>query len=348
MGALSTSAGRSWSDLNGDREPQENELGPVNNRFFGTPRITQGFTPEYLDGWGDRNHNWQASVSLQHQLAPGVGINVGYHRISFHNFETRNNTAMLADGVTEVSSANYDEFCVTRPSDPRLPGGGGGEICGLYDIDAAGFGRSFRTISSSTDFGNQTSVFNGFDVTIDARFDNGASIGGGLNGGRTTTDNCEIKPDSPDSRFCHQTAPIASSLEVKLNGVYPLPWWGLQTSAVLQSVPGIPIRANLSYSAADVRFVRDPTRTLTNRSRVTVNNLTDPWSDREVRLLQVDVRLTKIFQAGPARIQGAFDIYNLFNDDAVLALNSTFGTDWQRPLIVMGARIAKFGFQVNW
>ena len=40
VGAVSTSAGRSWADLNGDREPQENELGPVTNSFFGSPRIT--------------------------------------------------------------------------------------------------------------------------------------------------------------------------------------------------------------------------------------------------------------------------------------------------------------------
>ena len=211
-----------------------------------------------------------------------------------------------------MGSANYDEFCVTRPSDQRLPEGGWGEICGLYDIDAAAFGRSFTTVSNSTDFGNRTEVFNGFDVTVDARFDNGASIGGGVNGGRTTTDNCEIKPDSPDSRFCNQTRPIASNLEVKLNGVYPLPWWGLQASAVLQNIPGIPITANLSYSASAVRFVNDPTRTLTNRSRVTVTNLTDPWSDREARLTQVDVRVTKIFQAGLPGYRGRsiFTIYS--------------------------------------
>ena len=348
VGAVSTSTGRSWFDANGDREAQESELGPVQNTAFGTVNIVQAFAPEYLEGWGDRNHNWQASVSLQHQLAPGIGLNVGYHRISFNNFEARDNTALLADGVTQVSSANYDEYCVTAPTDTRLGRASGSEICGLYDIGAAAFGRSFTTISNSTDFGNQTEVFNGFDVTLDARFDNGASLGGGLNGGRTTTDNCEIKPDSPDRRFCHQTRPIASNLEVKLNGVYPLPWWGLQASAVLQNLPGIPILANLSYAAAATRFVGDPTRTLTNASRVTINNLIDPWSEREVRLTQVDVRLTKIFQAGPARIQGAIDIYNLFNHDGVLALNNTFGTDWQRPLNVMGARIAKFGFQVNW
>ena len=198
----------------------------------------------------------------------------------------------------------------------------------------------------ASNFGSRTEVYNGIDVTIDARFDNGASISGGLSTGQTTTDNCAVKPDSPDSRFCNQTQPFAAQTQVKLNGVYPLPWWGLQASAVLQNIPGIPIRANLSYANAAV--APSLGRSLTGTSRVTVSNLFDPWLMREPRLTQLDLRLTKILQLGAARVQGSFDVYNLLNDDAVLALNTTFGTAWLRPRGVMGARIAKFGVQVNW
>ena len=346
VGAVVNSANRSWSDANGDFLPQESELGPLSNSFFGTPVIRRKFDPDLLSGWAKRDNNWQIAASIQHQLAAGVGINVGYHRTSFGNFRQSDNTALLADGVTQVSSANYDEFCVTVPTDTRLPGGGGNVVCGLYDIDAAGFGRSFTTISLASNFGTQTEVYNGFDVTIDARFDNGASLNGGLSTGRTTTDNCEIKPDSPDSRFCNLTKPFAATTQVKLSGVYPLPWWGLQASAVLQNIPGIPILANRSFSSAEVAASLG--RPLTGASRVTVNNLIGPWELREPRLNQVDVRLTKILQLGPARVQGSFDIYNLFNDDAVLALNNTLGDAWQLPSNVMGSRIAKFGFQVNW
>ena len=346
VGAVVTSVNRSWSDANGDFVPQASELGPRSNSFFGTPVIRRAFDPNLLNGWGVRDNNWQVSASVQHQLAPGVGINVGYHRTWFGNFRQNDNTALLADGVTQVGLANYDTYCVTAPTDARLPGGGGNEICGLYDIDAAAFGRSFTTVTLASNFGSRTEVYNGIDVTIDARFDNGASISGGLSTGQTTTDNCAVKPDSPDSRFCNQTQPFAAQTQVKLNGVYPLPWWGLQASAVLQNIPGIPIRANLSYANAAV--APSLGRSLTGASRVTVSNLFDPWLMREPRLTQLDLRLTKILQLGAARVQGSFDVYNLLNDDAVLALNTTFGTAWLRPRGVMGARIAKFGVQVNW
>jgi hypothetical protein len=40
-----------------------------------------------------------------------------------------------------VSPADYDEYCITTPVDPRLPGGGGQQVCNLYDVSQAKFGQ---------------------------------------------------------------------------------------------------------------------------------------------------------------------------------------------------------------
>ena len=40
-----------------------------------------------------------------------------------------------------VTPADYDPYCVTAPVDTRLPGGGGYQVCGLYDIKPAKFGQ---------------------------------------------------------------------------------------------------------------------------------------------------------------------------------------------------------------
>ena len=42
-----------------------------------------------------------------------------------------------------------------------------------------------------------------------------------------------------------------------------------------------------------------------------------------------------------------FDLYNLFNNNAVLAVNSTYGPDWLKPTQVIDARLAKFSFQLD-
>ena len=48
----------------------------------------------------------------------------------------------------------YDSYCVTAPRDPRLPGGGGNQICGFMDIKREFFGlRPNNLVVSSDEFG---------------------------------------------------------------------------------------------------------------------------------------------------------------------------------------------------
>ena len=62
---------------------------------------------------------------MQHELAPNVALNVGYYRTWYGGFLATDNLA--------VTPADFDPFCVTAPSDPRLPNAGD-PVCGLYDI----------------------------------------------------------------------------------------------------------------------------------------------------------------------------------------------------------------------
>jgi hypothetical protein len=67
----------------------------------------------------------------------------------------------------------------------------------------------------------------------------------------------------------------------------------------------------------------------------------------EDRRTQVDVRLTKIVQVGRVRVQGRFDVYNVFNTSGILAENLTYGTSWLRPIGILGARLFKIVAQVD-
>ena len=42
------------------------------------------------------------------------------------------------------------------------------------------------------------------------------------------------------------------------------------------------------------------------------------------------------------------DAYNLLNDDAPLAVNDTYGSQWQVPESILLARFVKFGAQFTW
>ncbi len=69
-----------------------------------------------------------------------------------------------------VEPGDFDEYCVTAPTDPRLPGGGGNEICGLYDVNPDKFGQVRNEIIRADPNGyTMEQVFDGLDVTVNSR-----------------------------------------------------------------------------------------------------------------------------------------------------------------------------------
>ena len=58
----------------------------------------------------------------------------------------------------------------------------------------------------------------------------------------------------------------------------------------------------------------------------------------------VDMRLAKTVRVGKTRFEGQLDV---FNANSVRLVTNTFGSAWQRPLAILGARMVKLGFQVQ-
>ena len=75
-----------------------------------------------------------------------------------------------------VTAADYDQFCVTAPSDARLPGGGGYPICGLSNIKADKFLDINRQqlVEASSKYGEDKRR-NHFGVGINARLARGSN-----------------------------------------------------------------------------------------------------------------------------------------------------------------------------
>jgi hypothetical protein len=66
------------------------------------------------------------------------------------------------------------------------------------------------------------------------------------------------------------------------------------------------------------------------------------------RLNQVDFRLSKVFRfASSSRILANVDLYNMFNTSPTLALNTTYGSAWLRPLQILQGRLLKFSAQLD-
>lgn len=362
---IATAASRTWTD-DGDYVPECNlidpfvngECGRLSNVNLGQPIPSTNYAEEVLRGWGRRRFMWQGGVSLQQELRPGIALNVGYFRTWHGNFTTTENTAL--------TPADFNPYCITAPVDARLGAASGNQICGLYDQTAAKFGQISNLVQPASNFGKQYDRFDGVDVSVNARFGRGGVVNGGVSTGRTVADNCAVVQTNPQipltvsfaaasrssNAFCHVVLPWSAQTQVKMNASYPLPWWGLQVSGTLQSLPGIPVFASYVATNAEIapslgrNLASCPTPTGACASFVNVAVL-PPNTKFEDRFSQVDFRLAKTIRLGKARVQGMFDLYNLFNSSAVLAESFFYGPAWLRPSAVLSARLAKFGAQID-
>jgi hypothetical protein len=173
------------------------------------------------------------------------------------------------------------------------------------------------------------------------------------------TDNCDMvrqlpeinEPGNPafngltqSTAFCQIEYPFLT--QAKLLGSYTFPF-DVQVSATYQNLPGPPITANAVFTSAQI----EPSlgRPLSSGATATIN-IVKPGEMYAGRLNQMDLRFTKIFRFGNRQVQRMFDLYNALNDNAVLQVNTAYGTDgagWLAPQTILPARLMKFGVQVN-
>jgi len=350
VNAIASTTTRTWNDLNSNYVPdcdlrsplQNGECGPMANQRFGTQIPTTQYLDDVLTGWHVRPSNWQLSASLQQELRPNLSMTAGYFRTWHRRFRATDNLA--------VAPSDFDQFCVVLPTNPRIPGGGGNELCGLYDLNPSRFGQVNNVVTQASKFGEQSQTYNGVDLTLNARFGAGGLLAGGVSFGRTSVDDCGVRPDSPERLFCDRTPPWTNETYVKLAGSYPLPW-GLSASATFQNLPGILYQANVVYtnsqiasslgrnlSACGTAVTCTATRTVT---------VTEPGSLAEDRLKQLDVRLAKTLRIGGLRLKPAFDVYNLFNASTILRVNNTYSARWPQPTDLLGGRLFKLSADID-
>ena len=335
-------ANRTWTD-NGNfvpecdfLAPEENrECGALGNLNFGKPNITTFFDPEYLNGSGVRMGNWETLVGIQQQLIPRVALNAGYFRRWYTDFLTTQNRA--------VAPQDFDHYCINAPADPRLPNGGSYEICGLYDVKLSSFGRSDNYVTFASKFGEQTEVFDGVNVNINAQIRRGVTLAGGFSTGRTRTNRCFVV-DTPQALYqCDVRPPFLT--QVKFLGSYELPR-GFQVSGTFQSYPGTPITA--THTVPNSQIAPSLGRNLSSGANGTSTvELIAPGTMFSERLNQMDLRFSKSFRVGSVRVKGNLDVYNLFNINTVLRMNTVYGSNWLQPALITQARLFRLGGQVD-
>jgi hypothetical protein len=354
-----TSTTRSWADADGDYVPdcdlalpaRNGECGAMANQDFGSVLSVLQFDRDLLEGWSKRLHNWQFSGGVQHAILPRASVAVDYWRTWYGNF--------VAIDHRGYGPQDFDTFSITAPTDPRLPGGGGYAISGLYDVKPGAFGRPAAGFATrAANFGEQSEVWNGVDVSFKARPGTGILVQGGTSTQKRSTNNCEIvaqvaaaaPPErggtlpayNPSQLFCDVAGTFLTQL--KLIGAYTVPRIDVEVAASLQNLAGPPVTA--VYTASNAQVQASLGRSLAGGASSVDVDLIEPRSLYGDRINQLDLRVAKIIRFGTTRLTAGLDVYNVLNSSAVLELNDAFDS-WQQPLSILTARFAKVVLQLN-
>ena len=320
------------------RYPGQVACGPINNPLFGQVGTrTTNYDPAIVTGWHVRPNNWELQASMQRELIPRVSVYAGYTRRWFGNLTATRNL--------NVSNGDYTPYCVPIPADSRLPGGGGGEQCGLFDINR--IIAPNNVIFNSSDIGGIDDIYDGFDFEVNARLPRNVLVSGGVSVGRERVDNCNLISDLSlafngprTEEYCNDRPPFHP--QVKGQFASPLPW-GVSVSATFQSLSGPQLSANYPLSNA----IASPSLGRNFTAVPPTINLLPPGSLYGDRIYQTDLRLSKAFRRGRTTVRPTVSIYNLFNANPVQTYNNTFGPAWLAPTVILQARFVDIGVQVD-
>ena len=383
-----SSTTRQWTDANSNFVPdcvlenlqQNGECGTVANLGFGGAAPVTTWAEDARTGWGVREYSYQTTLALQHELVPGVGLTVGFYRTDWKNQQAIINNAL--------SPSDYTPYCLTAPTNPRLDDASGRQVCGLYDESPAKVGQRSAERKRAKDIagadGLPSEVFNGLDISMNARFGQGGVVMGGVAMGRTLFDYC-WQNNLPNVNlistpgFTAVSGAVSSYLprtdgfcsiqtawwdgvgsQIKLQAVYPLPL-DFTVSGTYKLLPGIPIPAtwvvpnslvapSLGRDLAACRGLTGAACTATTSVALLPNtnyqgNLSAVKTDE--RINQLDMRLTKLFRLGSSRLQAIAELYNVFNIRPAQGIIGTYGPAWQFPFAILGGRLFKIGAQID-
>jgi hypothetical protein len=369
----------------------------------GIPSAVTAYCNQYgdslVDGWGRRRGEWQFDVGIQQEILPRLSAEFIYHRRNYTNIVTSDQLQIgcdryngpedvraCQDGVLNYTSQSYDFFTVTAPLDPRLPGGGGYKVLGVYDSKRT---LPVGTPTVQTYMDERKYTWNGFDTNFTWRGPQGILAMAGTSTGRTQRDTCYAELDAPNVRGregheaeagCRSLMPFQTSVKGAVS--YNVPKVDVLVSTVFQSLPGTEITAQLTYSKDQVTWSPASAARATQPCAIPTNGVgcfinaqggvpfgvptattvpvqlllsNELWGER---VTTFDVKLAKNIRFSGRRLNLGVDVYNVVNSDAITSYNANYTVDnpatpavevnnWHNPMGLVSPRFVRLQVQFD-
>ena len=296
---------RSWNDANGNLLPESDELGPPTRQFGGLfTRIDPDIQRPYSD---------EFNIGVERELMPNVNFAVHYFR--------RHNRRMYSALNAAVPLSAYTEVTVDGPQGPVT----------AFDQDPDTLGLADFVVTNIDGLEND---YNGLEFTFTKRMADKWQLVAGYTVGkgeglyfnrRTSQENF----NNPNLNINRENAIINqdSTHIVKIIGTYILP-------------------GDFSFSTNLKYFTGQP---LLETLRVRLNQGRQTISARprgETRLQNVtlwDIRFSKSFNIGEARLEATVDVFNVLNENVATNINTTLGSSFGRISQILPPRVARVG-----
>ena len=296
-----------------------------------------------------------------------MSVSGTYYRRQFYDLPVTDNLLR--------TPADYRAVNVVSPLD--------GEVFQVYTVATAAQLAQVQDFDTNAG-SDRKQIYNGGDITFNARLPRGGTLFGGFTMERTLRVTCD-EPDDPNFlRFCDDREnDIPYVQQFKFAGTYPV-GWGIQASASFQSINGRPIGTYSGTAAADRNRILGPgygdvgspigTRWLISRTTTYAANCQAPCTPGALvvpgmteaqltiplkpggqelldRINQLDLSLAKWFELGASRrLQLQMDVFNVINANPVLGWRSVnFGTPTYGQVSgILNPRVFRFGAQFRW
>lgn len=266
-----------WTDPNRDLVFQPDELGPLLSRAGGSITV--------FDSGLNRPSTNELSASVDHELFSGLKLTGA--------FTYRTERDRYAPQDVGVPFSAYQPLAVRDIGRDGLPGTADDVDFTVFNQDPATRGQNRFVIANSAAL-NQT--YRGLEITAAKRFSNRWQMLAGYTASRTIVNAENVR--SPNDLINSRGPALFDRTHMfKLTGSYLFPY-DVSVSGNFRTQTGLPVTRVATYALT--------------QGNVTVN--VEPLgSERLNRMTTVDLRVSKVFRAGPGDLELMLDAYNLGN-----------------------------------
>jgi hypothetical protein len=299
---------------NGDDIAQDNEIGPSNNRTFGT------VPDRHFDPTSKRPFDMEYSLGVEREVVAGLSVSGIWFRRESYNFQQTINRL--------ISVSDYASFDVPSPLNA--------EPITIYNLNPARQGL-VDLLDTTADRSQARASYNGFELVVRGRLPNGADVLGGWSAGQSIRVACADLSNPNTFRYCDQSElGIPFRHNLKLSGSYPLPFGVTLGATMLSNAADTPLATNWAVPANV--FPGGRTQAVTVRLDKPGSQYLDRWN-------QLDLSVKKIIRLGRTQFEPAVEVYNAFNSNVVLAVNQNFGSALGQPQAVLQGRLLRLSGQ---